>query len=58
MSRGVFSAAVIVAAFALFGATAGHGANPGPNVTLSVSSAPGSVSLGHYVGSTTATRTT
>jgi hypothetical protein len=49
MSRGVFSAAVIVAALALFGAAAGHGANPGPNVSLLVSGAPGSVSLGHYV---------
>jgi Domain of unknown function DUF11 len=52
MSRGVFSAAVMLAVFALFGAAAGRGASPGPNVTLSVSGAPGSVSLGHYVAYT------
>jgi hypothetical protein len=43
---------VLIAALALFGAATGRGANPGPNVTLAVSGAPGSVSLGHYVAYT------
>ena len=34
------------------GAAKGRAANPGPNVRLSVSGAPGSVSLGHYVAYT------
>jgi Domain of unknown function DUF11 len=51
MARGV-SAVALIAAVALCGAAAGRGANPGPNVSLSVSGAPGSVSLGHYVAYT------
>jgi hypothetical protein len=52
MGRGVASA--LVAAALVFAAVAatGRAANPGPNVTLSVSGAPGSVSLGHYVAYT------
>ena len=45
--------ALVVAIVVLGGATAGRAANPGPNVTHSVSGAPGSVSLGHYVAYTT-----
>ena len=50
--RGV--ASVLVAAVLVFaaGAATGRAANPGPNVTLSMSGAPGSVSLGHYVAYT------
>jgi hypothetical protein len=52
VGRGVASA-LVAAVLALAGAAAtGHAANPGPNVTLSVSGAPGSVSLGHYVAYT------
>jgi hypothetical protein len=50
--RGVASALVAAALVCAGGAATGHAANPGPNVTLSVSGAPGSVSLGHYVAYT------
>jgi Domain of unknown function DUF11 len=49
-----FALAALVAAALVYagGAASGRAANPGPNVTLSVSGAPGSVSLGHYVAYT------
>jgi hypothetical protein len=50
--RGVASALVAAALVFAVGAATGRAANPGPNVTLSVSGAPGSVSLGHYVAYT------
>jgi hypothetical protein len=50
--RGVASA-LLAAVLVLAGAAAtGRAANPGPSVTLSVSGAPSSVSLGHYVAYT------
>jgi Domain of unknown function DUF11 len=52
MGRRIFSIGVLVAVVALCGAAAGRGANPGPNVSLSVNGAPGAVSLGHYVAYT------
>jgi hypothetical protein len=52
MARRIFSVGVLVGIVGLCGATAGRGANPGPNVSLSVSGAPGAVSLGHYVAYT------
>jgi hypothetical protein len=50
--RGVASALVAAALVFAVGAATGRAANPGPNVTLSVAGAPGSVSLGHYVAYT------
>lgn len=50
--RGVASALVSAALVFAVGAATGRAANLGPNVTLSVSGAPGSVSLGHYVAYT------
>src|SRR5919199_1563948 len=50
--RGVASALLAAALVFAAGAASGRAANAGPNVTLSVSGAPGSVSLGHYVAYT------
>src|SRR5205823_5894363 len=50
--RGVASALLATALVFAAGAATGRAANSGPNVTLSVSGAPGSVSLGHYVAYT------
>ena len=50
--RGVASALVAAALIVAVGAASGRAANPGPKVTLSVTGAPGSVSLGHYVAYT------
>jgi Domain of unknown function DUF11 len=50
--RGVASALVAAALVVAVGAASGRAANLGPNVTLSVSGAPGTVSLGHYVAYT------
>ena len=50
--RGVASALVAAALVFAVGAATGRAASSGPNVTLSVSGAPGSVSLGHYVAYT------
>src|SRR5918911_1195641 len=50
--RGVASALLAAALVLAAGAASGGAANAGPNVTLSVSGAPGSVSLGHYVAYT------
>jgi Domain of unknown function DUF11 len=50
--RGVASALVAAALVFAGGAATGRAASSGPNVTLSVSGAPGSVSLGHYVAYT------
>src|SRR5207248_1091629 len=47
-----FAAAGLVAAAALCGAPSGRPANRGPNASLPVGGAPGSVSLGHYVAYT------
>ena len=52
IGRGVASALVAAALVFAAGAAPGRAANPGPNVALSVSGAPGSVSLGHYVAYT------
>jgi hypothetical protein len=50
--RGVVSAVLAAALVLAAGAASGRAANPGPNVTLSVSGASGTVSLGHYVAYT------
>ncbi|HYZ77473.1 MAG TPA: hypothetical protein VE596_08870 [Gaiellaceae bacterium] len=52
MAGRIFYVGALVGAVALCGAATGRGANPGPNVSLSVSGAPGAVSLGHYVAYT------